>query len=112
MTTITKVKVSTSKATYVKYSDAKPGDTLVIGTYIGTKMVPNFNKDGEVPSHQFETDAGLTILNSASELNKLLEQVEEGSEVDVTFLGTEKLKNKKGQPYKANKFEVNLLIRN
>ena len=41
-------------------------------------------------------------------MNKLLENVPEGSEVDVTFLGTEKLKNKKGQPYKANKFEVSI----
>ena len=110
MTTI-KQKVSLGTGPkYVKYSEAKPGETLVVGTYKGTRMVPNFNKDGEVPSHTFETEEGTVVLNSASELNKLLATVEAGTEVDVTFLGTEKLKNKKGQPYKANKFEVSILV--
>jgi hypothetical protein len=107
--TVIKTKVALPRPTYVKYSEAKQGQTLVVGTFLGSKLVPNFNKDGEVPAHQFETDEGLTILNSASDLNKQLEQVTEGQVVEVVFLGTEKLKNKKGQPYKANKFEVSIL---
>jgi len=104
-----KIEVQSEKPTYVKYTEAKPGQTLVVGNLTEIRMVDNFNKDGKVPSFVFQTDTGTTILNSATDLNKQLEQVEIGSAVEVVFLGAEKLKNKKGQPYKLNKFEVSLL---
>ena len=110
MTTINKVKVELAKAKYVKYSEAKPGQTLVQGTFLGTKMVPNYDKDAEVPSHSFETDDGTVILNSASSLDRLLATVEPGSPLEITFLGKEKKKNKAGKSYSQNSFEVNLLV--
>lgn len=109
--TVIKTKVVPPKPTYVKYSEAQPGQTLVLGTFEGSKLVPNFNRDGEVPAHYFNTDDGTVVLNSASDLNKQLQHVDEGDVVEIVFLGAEKLKNQKGQPYKLNKFEVSKLTK-
>jgi hypothetical protein len=108
--TVIRQKVELPKAKYIKYSEAKVGQTLVLGTFLGTKMVPNFDKDAEVPSHTFETDEGTVILNSASSLDRLLTTVEPGTPLEITFLGKEKKKNKTGKSYSQNAFEVNILV--
>jgi len=115
--TVVKQKVELQKPTYVKYSEAKPGQTLVVGTFLGTKMVKPYkptNKDGsvnpDVPSHSFETDEGEVRLNSATSLNRLLAQIEPGTPVDITFLGKEKKKSKDGDVYSENTFEVSILV--
>lgn len=110
MTTIKK-KIELPKATYVKYSESKPGQTLVTGTFVGTTSVQKYNggPDEFVPSHVFATDKGDVILNSASSLDRLLAIVEPGTPLSVTFLGKEKKKSKEGKAYTQNMFEVNEL---
>ncbi len=108
--TVVKQKVELPRATYVKYSEAKPGQTLVQGTFLGTRMVDNYDKDDKVPSHSFETDDGTVILNSASSLDRLLATVDAGTPLEITFLGKEKKKNKAGKSYSQNSFEVNVLV--
>lgn len=107
--TIVKRKVQSAPIKYVKYSEAKAGDTLVIGNYVGSPLVLNFNKDKEVPQHQFQDDEGNTVaLNSAGQLDYLMKKVEIGSLVEVLFLGQEAL-TIKGKKVKANQFEVSVL---
>ena len=108
--TVIKQKVELSKAKFVKYSEAKPGQTLVQGIFLGTKMVDNYDKDDKVPSHAFQTDEGTVILNSACSLNRLLNIVEPGTALEITYLGKEKKKNKAGKSYSQNAFEVNVLV--
>lgn len=108
--TIVKRKIEASQTKkYVKYSELKPGATVVVGQYIGSPMVPNYAKDGEVPEHQFQTDEGITALNSAGQLNYLLTKIELGSVVEIIYLGKESITRKNGQKTKANQFEVSIL---
>jgi len=112
MTTVTKKKlVAADTVKYVKYSEAKPGQTLVVGKFLGTKQVKKFNgKEGEtVPLHTFNTDEGEIALNSASSLNRILDGVEPGTTLEVVFLGKESKQNKDGIKYRENTFEVNEL---
>lgn len=107
--TVVKRKVQSAPIKYVKYSEAKPGDVLVLGNYVGSPMVLNFNKDKEVPQHQFQDEEGnTTALNSAGQLDYLMKKVEVGSVVEVVFLGQEAL-TIKGKKVKANQFEVSIL---
>jgi hypothetical protein len=108
--TIVKRKVESTPKKYVKYSELKPGATVVVGNYLGSPLVPNFAKDGEVPEHQFQDEDGnITALNSAGQLNFLLAKVEIGSLVEVLYLGKESITRKNGQKTKANQFEVSIL---
>jgi hypothetical protein len=96
---------------YVKYADLSAGDTVVLGKYVARHMVPNFNRDGEVPQHVFDTEDGKVILNSSSRLDQALNMVDFDQYVDITYLGIEKAKNKKGQPYKMHTFDIHLLVK-
>jgi len=116
-----KVELPASAIKYVKYSECKPGDTLVVGKYLESKMVPNFNKDGEVPLHLFEDfyTKGTLALNSSAELNRILENkhfdtskfadVKVGSWYEITYLGKEKGKTKDGKSYMSHTFQVDPL---
>lgn len=112
--TIVKQKVELPRANYVKYSEAKPGQTLVVGKFLGTKMVTKYNTTtGEtVPSHTFDADGEIIILNSAAGLDRLLATVEPGTLLDITFLGKESKVSKEGKKYKQNVFEVSVLSEN
>jgi len=111
MTTLVKKKIGSGSVRYVKYSEAKPGDTLVVGTFQGTELVPSYDKKSEVPIHTFVTeDEEIVKLNSAGQLNKLLSMVQPGTTLEVTFLGKEKFKSKDGRTLYANQFEVNELV--
>lgn len=107
--TIVKRKVESAPIKYVTLSQQKPGDTLVVGEFIGTSKVPNFAKDGEVPLHKFQTDDGIVALNSAGQLDFLMSKIDPGSTVEVVFLGKETIVRKNGQKTKANQFEVSIL---
>ena len=109
MTKVIKRKIELPKRTFVKYSESKPGQTLVVGEFLGSQSVQNYQKTMEVPLHVFNTDSGEVCLNSSRELDNLLQQVEIGQIVDVTFLGKEKIKNKAGLTLTQNKFEVSIL---
>ena len=110
MTTI-KRKIELPKPTYVKYSELKPWQIAVQGTFIGTTEVNKYNgKPGEkVPCHVFDTDNGEVRLNSAKSLDRILETVDSGLPIRVTFLGKEKKKSKDGMNYTQNNFEVSEL---
>lgn len=107
--TIIKKKVTSAPMKFVKYSELKPGATVVIGEYLGSPMVPNFDGDAEVPQHRFKTDDGLVALNSAGQLNNLLSNVSVGDTIEVIFLGKESVTLKGGKKVKINQFEVSIL---
>jgi len=106
--TVIKRKIESTPLKYVKYSEAKQGDTLVIGDYLGSPMVDNYDKTDKVPQHQFNTDEGLVALNSAGQLNYLLKKVEVGQTVEIIFLGKEKT-TINGKKVSVNNFEVSIL---
>lgn len=114
--TIVKQKVELPKPIYIGYKEAKPGQVLVSGTFVGTKMVKPYQPikaDGtpaeDVPSHVFDTDTGDTRLNSATNLNRLLELIEPGTPLEVIYLGRTAKTSKDGMKYKQIDFEVNIL---
>ena len=110
MTNFVKKKLSGS-VRYVKYSEAKPGDVLVIGTFQGTEQVPAYDpKQGLVPQHSFvDEDEQIVKLNSAGQLNYALKNATPGQMIEVIYLGKEKVKTKTGRLVEANQFEVNAL---
>jgi len=117
MTEKRKIELPKLDVTYKQYSEARPGDLLVLGRYKGARMKDGLKKDEngtpiKVPSHGFEdldNPSKLTVLNSSKALNDLLEQVEVGSVVEVVFGGLKKFKSKEGQPMKSYEFEVSVL---
>ena len=108
-TQFVKTKIETPKAKYIKYSEAKKGDILVVGEFLGTKEVDNYNKDGKVPSHSFKTDEGLVVLNSSKSLDRILAGLEAGLVLEVTFQGKTNKVSKDGKKYRQNEFEVSIL---
>lgn len=106
-----KVKVG-GAIRYVKFSQAKPGDVLVLGMFEGTKQVPKYKgRDGEtVPQHNFKTEDGTIVaLGSAGQLNFLMRDISVGSLVEVVFLGKQEYKDRRtGKMETANQFEVNV----
>ena len=107
--TIIKKKVTASNIKFIKYSELKPGATAVLGEFMGSKMVPNYDGDAEVPSHRFKTDEGIVALNSAGQLDNLLTNVAIGDTVEILYLGKEPITLKNGKKVKVNQFEVNIL---
>jgi len=118
-----KIKVS-GVVKYVKWTDKKAGDTLVVGEYLGEIEVPKYKgKAGETtPAHKFKLEDGsLAQLGSAGQLNFLLRQTKEllisrqldgdvPCLVEVIFLGKDKYIDKKTKKVEeANQFEVNLI---
>ena len=109
--TVVKKKLSASSVKYVKYSEAKPGDTLAIGTFKGTELVKAYDpKQPDVPQHTVVDEDGTELkLNSAGQLNYILKNVDPGTVIVVVYLGKEKIKSKTGRVVEANQFEVNEL---
>jgi len=110
--TLVKKPVGGSTVKYVKYSEAKPGDVIATGTFAGTSFVKAYDpKQPDVPQHTIIDESGISLkLNSAGQLNYLLKNVPEGSLIEVTYLGKEKIKGKNGKLVEANQFEVHELI--
>ncbi len=110
--TVVRKKVGSSGAVrFVKFSESKPGDVLVTGTFQGTQLVDSFDGSKKVPLHTFLTEDGETVkLNSAGQLDKNLENVTPGSVLEITFLGKESFKSKDGRKLTANQFEVHELV--
>ncbi len=110
--TIVKKKLSASAVKYVKYSEAKPGDTLALGTFKGTELVKAYDpKQPDVPQHTIIDEDGNEVkLNSAGQLNYILRNVQPGTPIEVVYLGKEKIKSKTGRVVEANQFEVNELL--
>ena len=82
---------------------------------------PNEMKEGQVVSgiltKAVEGDFGMTYylrqedgstigLNGSGQLDKLMEQVEEGTSLEVTYQGQEKIKSGKFKGKSAHQFEV------
>ncbi len=110
--TVLKKKLGTGTVKYVKYSAARPGETLALGEFKGTKMVPAFDPTApNVPQHTVVDDEGNELkLGSAGQLNFILKNVEPGTNIEVIYLGKEKVKTKTGRTVEANQFEVNELL--
>lgn len=111
MTTIVRKKISSAgNVKFVKYSELKAGETLVVGFFQGTELVPSYDKKSQVPQHTFvDEDEKIVKLNSAGQLNAILKNVQPGAFLEVTFLGKEKIKTKDGRQVEANQFEVHEL---
>jgi hypothetical protein len=94
--TVIKKKIGGGSVRYVKYSEAKPGDVLAIGNFIGTELVKAYDpKQPDVPQHTILDEEGTSLkLNSAGQLNFLLKSVEAGTLIEV----------------EANQFEVSELV--
>ena len=121
--TVSKIKVS-GVVKYVKWTDKKPGDVLVVGEYIDEIQVPKYKgRPGETSSaHRFRLEDGSTAqLGSAGQLNFILRQTKEilisrqldgdvPCMVEVIFLGKQQYTDKKTKKVEeANQFEVNLI---
>lgn len=109
--TVVKRKIS-SVVKYVKYSEAKPGETVALGVFKGTDLVKAYDpKQPDVPQHTIIDEDGLELkLNSAGQLNHILRGVTPGTTIEVVYLGKEKIKSKTGRIVEANQFEVNELV--
>ncbi len=105
MTTKTKIELP-GKVTYVKMSEKKAGETLVIGSYLGAKSQPNFNNDGMQTVHSFSTEEGEVRLNGSRLLDTLLTQVKTGDILEVVYCGKEPGQSKDGKKFRRNLFEV------
>lgn len=107
--TVVKRKIS-GTSRYVKYSQLKPGETIVIGEFKGTEMVKAFDpKQPDVPQHTVLDEEGVEIkLNSAGQLNHILKNVPVGTCIEIIYLGKEKIKVN-GRQVEANQFEVSEL---
>lgn len=109
--TVVKKKVEAPKTRFVKISEHKAGDSVVVGTYLGAKEVDNFNKDGKTNLHLFADEDGLEVgINGTTLLDKLLSQVQIDDMVEITFLGKVPGVSKDGKKFKRNDFEVNVLV--
>lgn len=121
--TAEKIKIS-GVIKYLKWTDKKPGDVLVVGEYLGEVEVPKYKgRDGEtVPQHRFKLEDGtIAALGSAGQLNFILRSARETLQarqldgespclVEVIFLGKEEYVNKRTKKVEeANQFEVNLI---
>ena len=108
--TIVRVRAELPKPIkYVKISEYKPGDILVLGSLVSTEEVDNFNKDGKVNLHKFETDEGVVGLNGSRVLDQLIGQFEYGSVLEITYTGKEPGVSKDGKKFKRNTFVVDQL---
>jgi len=95
-------KVGMGSFTYVKYKEAKPGDTLAVGYYLGTKQ-GNYGLQ-----HLVRTDSGNTVvLNSSGQLNYLFENnIAKGDYVRVDYAGEEVLKKGKFKGKSVHTFDM------
>lgn len=108
--TIVRIKAELPKQIkFVKISEHKPGDSLVLGKLISTEEVDNYNKDGKVNLHKFETEAGIVAINSNKVLDKLIAQFPVGSTLEIFYTGKEHGVRKDGKKIQFNMFEVELL---
>lgn len=112
-----KKKISGGSVTYRKWAEWEEGDVL-IGKYIGQKedqyQKPNWML--KVLDAQFmDTDLGEELidktigLNSAGQLDKAMEQIEEGQIVQVTYNGTSEIERGKFKGKDAHVIEVDLV---
>lgn len=105
MTTKTKIELP-GKVTYVKMSEKKAGETLVIGSYLGAKQVPNFNNDGMQTLHSFSTEDSEVRMNGSRLLDTLLSQVQVGDVLEIIYTGKEPGVSRDGKKFKRNTFEI------
>ena len=106
---VNKIKLEAARPSYVKISEHKPGDTLVIGDYLGMKIVPGFNGEGTASLHSFNTDGGEVRLNGNRTLDSILGTVEAGTTIEIVYTGKEPGVSKDGKKFKRNTFEVSKL---
>lgn len=93
------VEISTAKR-YVKYSECKEGDELVVGWYIGTTD----GKFGE--QHNFVTETGThVVLNSSGQLDYFIKtHIKPEDFVKIIFKGKTKLEKGPMAGKEANAF--------
>lgn len=101
------------KKKYIKYSECKPGDVLVVGKYVET--IPSVKYPAN-SNHDFKTETGeIVSLNSSGQLDYFLEEklkFDKTKVVRITFAGKEEIlkgpykgKDKYGNPNTQNTFE-------
>ena len=93
-------KLTAGETKFVKPNEMTEGQ-IVAGTL--TKTV-----EGEYGmTYYLRQEDGSTIgLNGSGQLDKLMEQVEEGTSIEVTYQGQEKIKSGKFKGKSAHQFEV------
>jgi len=88
--------------TYVKFSECKPGQVLVDGTYSKSEM-GNFDK----LNHIFKTSGGETVLNSSGKLDFLVgTYLTPGMTCRVVYLGKFVLLKGKYKGKESHDFEL------
>jgi hypothetical protein len=112
-----KKKISGTRGTFRKWSEWEVDD-YVIGEYLRSSEDQYGNPawtikvlDAELADKKFAKtiiDQNL-VLNSAGQLNKAMEKVEEGQIVKVTYLGTEKMEKGKYKGKEAHLHEVEIM---
>lgn len=110
-------KLSGGQKNFRRWADWAEGD-YVIGKYVGTHT-DQYDKECmmlEVADAQFkrkkEGDAligKVIVLNAAGQLNKAMEQMEEGQMVQVTYQGTSTIEKGKYKGKDAHVIEVDLV---
>ena len=112
MTLVKKPVAADNNYKYIKYKEALPGSVLACGVYEGFDMKKNFDPSKpDVPSFKIKQEDGTTVvLNSATNLNKLLQPLTIGTLLEVVFKGPRKAKSKAGLPFTVLDFDVSEFI--
>lgn len=109
------ITLSGGSKTYCMYSEPKGGlkdnqrlleaGDVISGTFIGVTD-PSIDKYDKSHIQVKQADGSILQLNSAGKLNKLIDEVSQGSEVEIVFLGKTEIKTGKFAGKEANNFDV------
>lgn len=92
-----------AQITYIKPSELVKG-AVIEGTYLGrTKNADQFGK----LNHRITlADGTSAIINAAGKLDRLMEKVEAGSDVEIVYLGKDEIQSGEHAGKKAHNFDV------
>lgn len=97
-------KVTQGEASFVKAKELTVG-TIIAGSYLG-HYVDKYNKR----NHRLaQADGSTKIVNGSGQLNKLLEKVPTGSQVELEYRGTQKLTKGEFAGTEAHQFDVYII---
>ena len=92
-----------AKATFITYPKCEKGQVLILGKYMGE--VPN-KYNASKPNFKFDTDNGKFILPSSGQLNYIMNDIEVGAILKITYMGKDKILKGTYAGKEVNSFEV------
>ena len=89
--------------TYIKPGSLESGTTIA-GTYLG--LTSNADQFGKRNHRIKSSDGSSLVINSTGKLDKLMEKVSAGSEVEIVYLGKTKIQTGPQAGKQAHNFDV------